>query len=133
MELYEKIRFMRMFKGWSQEEMAEKLDMAVSGYAKIERGETDINFSRLQQIAQVFGIELAYLVGLSEKNVFNIIGSCNNSRCNHSPFTYFSVSTLDPILKQENEKLHIINEQQAKEIDYLKEIIKLISSSKTTE
>jgi transcriptional regulator with XRE-family HTH domain len=49
-----KIRIMRQQKGWSQEEMAEKLYMSVNGYANIERGETDVKIYRLQQIANVF-------------------------------------------------------------------------------
>jgi hypothetical protein len=50
MELYDKIKFMRMFKGWSQEDMAEKLEMAVSGYAKIEQGKISIfrGFNKLR-------------------------------------------------------------------------------------
>jgi len=122
MELYDKIKFMRMFKGWSQEDMAEKLEMAVSGYAKIEQGKTDINFSRLQQIANLFGIELSDLIGLSDKNIFNVIENCNNQ----SVLSNFNVSTLESDVKQEIEKLRLINEQQAKEITYLKEIISLL-------
>ncbi len=41
MHIHEKIRFLRQQKGWSQEKMAEKLDMTSNGYAKIERGETE--------------------------------------------------------------------------------------------
>ena len=39
METYEKIRLARELNQWSQEEMAEKLEMSPSGYARIERGE----------------------------------------------------------------------------------------------
>lgn len=90
MEINEKIRFMRIFKGWSQEEMAEKLAMTVSGYAKIEQGKTDINFSRLRQIANLFEINLSDLIGLSEKNVFNVRGNCHN----HSVLSNVNISTL---------------------------------------
>lgn len=112
---------MRLFKGWSQEEMAEKLEMAVSGYAKIEQGKTDINFSRLQQIADLFGIELADLIRLSEKNVLNVIDNFNDNK--NSVLSNISVSTPESDVKQEIEKLRLLNEQQTKEISYLKEII----------
>jgi len=36
MKVHEKIRFMRQSKGCSQEEMADKLDMSVNGYANID-------------------------------------------------------------------------------------------------
>jgi transcriptional regulator with XRE-family HTH domain len=41
MKVHDKIRSIRQSKGWTQEDMAEKLYMSVNGYANIERGETD--------------------------------------------------------------------------------------------
>ena len=49
METHEKIRLIRELNKWSQEEMAEKLAMSAGGYAKIERGETQLNIPRLEQ------------------------------------------------------------------------------------
>ncbi|MFI3221996.1 MAG: helix-turn-helix transcriptional regulator, partial [Methylococcaceae bacterium] len=66
---HEKIKFIRQLKGWSQEDMAEKLAMSINGYGSIERGETNVNLSRLEQIAQLFGMELSELVALNEKSV----------------------------------------------------------------
>ena len=51
MKVHEKIRFMRQSKNWSQDEMAEKLAMSISGYAKIEQGKSEASFSKLEQIA----------------------------------------------------------------------------------
>ncbi|NJO14508.1 MAG: helix-turn-helix domain-containing protein [Thioploca sp.] len=114
MEISERIKFMRLFKGWSQDEMAAKLHMALSGYAKIERGETDIPFSRLKQIAKTFEIELSHLIGLNEKNVFNVTG-------NHDTHDNSSIINIYPCeisrLQHENEKLRIIIEQKDKEIE----------------
>lgn len=62
MDTHEKIRLLRHDKHWSQEQMAEKLNMSTSGYAKIENGVTQANLERLQQIANVFGIQLAKLL-----------------------------------------------------------------------
>ncbi len=72
MKVHENIRFMRLYKDWTQETMANKLGISTLSYAKIERGETDINLSRLQQISEVMEIDLAQLFGLNEKNVFYI-------------------------------------------------------------
>ena len=123
MELHKKIRFMRMYKGWSQEEMADKLHMALSGYAKIERGKTDVNYSRLQQIANIFEVELSDLVSLNEKNVLDFF---ENTNSNH--ISNVNVSIYESNVKQEIEMLRLVNEQQAKEIDYLKEIIHLLKT-----
>ena len=59
MEIHDKIRVMREINQWTQEEMAEKLEMSSNGYAKIERGQSSINVDKLKQIAQIFNRPLA--------------------------------------------------------------------------
>jgi transcriptional regulator with XRE-family HTH domain len=82
MPVHEKIRFIRQAKGLTQEDVANKLEMSVNGYGDIERGETDVNLSRLEQLASLFEIKLSELFGLDEKNVFNVTGS-NNAGIGH--------------------------------------------------
>lgn len=121
MELYEKIKFMRLFRDWTQEEMANKLDVSVNAYAKIERGETDFNISRLQQIVKALGIELADLFQLDDKNVIHFAGMyyTHNEQLNES-----QTSNIEQIeTKHEIEKQNLIIEQQAKEIELLKKQI----------
>ena len=43
MQTHDKIRSIREQSNWTQEDMAEKLNMSISGYSKIERGETKVN------------------------------------------------------------------------------------------
>lgn len=38
MELAEKLKFFRTLKGWTQENLAEKLGISTYAYAKIEQG-----------------------------------------------------------------------------------------------
>ncbi len=116
MNTYEKIKFMRVFKGWSQEQMAEKLGLTVSGYAKIERGLTDITISRLENIARIFEIELSYLLELSEKNVFNLVGNSNH----HNNINCFTAETEILELEHEIDKYHLIVEQKDNEITFLR-------------
>jgi len=120
-EVNDKIRFLRLFKDWSQEEMAKNLHMTTKGYAKIERGEVDITISKLKQISKVLGVELKELVGLDEKNVFNFIENFHNSiiQSNNSIFEQTEC-------RHELEKVQLLLEQKDKEIAYLKEIIELM-------
>lgn len=67
MNVNEKVRFLREAQGWSQEEMAEKVGLSVHGYAKIERGETQLNIPRLRQICDVLNYDLLELMTLGEK------------------------------------------------------------------
>ena len=73
MKINEKIRQLREQHQLSQENMADKLGMSVTGYGKIERGEVRSNLSRLEQISEVFDMDICELlsVGETEKVYFN--------------------------------------------------------------
>jgi transcriptional regulator with XRE-family HTH domain len=118
MTVSEQIKLIRSLRGWTQENVADKLGISTYAYAKIERGETDVNLSRLEQIAQVMGIELQHLFGLNEKNVFNF----TNTQCqkfDHWQVNYPSTEQIE--YQHELEKAHLMIEQQKTEIDYLKQ------------
>jgi len=106
MKLYEKIKFMRLEKNWSQEQAAEKLKMSLNAYGCMERGETCPNLNRLQQISEIFGVKLGELV--NEKSVLNVRVDFNNSYNNTSPEYVELQHELDKArleveyLKQEN-------------------------------
>jgi transcriptional regulator with XRE-family HTH domain len=69
MEVYEKIRALRESKNWSQEEMAEKLNMSLSGYTKIERGDTKVLHSKIAKNSRILEVDLLELMFLGEKHV----------------------------------------------------------------
>jgi transcriptional regulator with XRE-family HTH domain len=60
--IHTNIRSIREKDGLTQEQVADYLNMSVNGYGDIERGETDIKFSRLVQISNLFNITIAELV-----------------------------------------------------------------------
>lgn len=80
MEIHEKIRVLREINQWSQEEMAEKLSMSPNGYAKIERGQSNINIEKLKQIAQIFNIDVVELFATQDKSFFFSIGDNTNNQ-----------------------------------------------------
>ena len=85
MKLNEKLRQLRETNHWSQEEMAERMSMSPSGYAKIERGETKLNIEKLQAIAQIFNIDIIDLMTNDGKNIIvNINESGENTNTNYS-------------------------------------------------
>ena len=65
--LGDKIRYFRNLKGWSQEDIADKLGISLPAYSKIERNITDVNYSRLCQLAKLFGISVIELLSISNK------------------------------------------------------------------
>ena len=52
------IRVLRQKKGWSQGEVAKRLKISIPAFSKIESGITDINISRLTQIANLFEVSV---------------------------------------------------------------------------
>ena len=60
--LGKKIRLLRHQKGWSQEDVAKRLDISIPAFSKIETGITDINLSRLEQISKLFEMSVVQLL-----------------------------------------------------------------------
>lgn len=54
MKIHEIIKQLRLRHRYSQKELSDKLNMTQAGYNRIERGFSNLNHSRLQQIAEVF-------------------------------------------------------------------------------
>ena len=73
MKINEKIRQLREQHQLSKENMAYKLCISVTGYGKIERGEVRSNLSRLEQISEVFNMDICELLSMggAEKVYFN--------------------------------------------------------------
>ena len=69
------IKKFRELKDITREQMAADLDLSVSGYAKLERGEIDVTFNRLADIATVLDVEISQLLSINLQNVFNISNS----------------------------------------------------------
>ncbi len=130
MELRERIRQIREDKHWTQAEMAEKLNIHPNTYSNIERSLTNLQLSRLKQIAKVFDMELSELVGASDKNVFNVVGACNThaTHFNQSHITSGSMEVVE--LKHELEKYRLLVERLEQENAYLKKIISLMEEGK---
>lgn len=63
-DLGKNIRQLRHQKGWSQEDVAKQLHLSIPAFSKIETGITDINLSRLDQIAQLFDLPVTALLTL---------------------------------------------------------------------
>jgi transcriptional regulator with XRE-family HTH domain len=115
MKVHEKIRFIRESKDWSQEEMATKLNMSVSGYSKIERGETKGYIPKLEQIAREFDMELMELLSFGEKHIYLI----NENGNNHSGNVIGSSTELT----FENQKLHLMLAHKDETIEHLRQDI----------
>ena len=66
-----KIRKVRELKGFSQQDMAEKLQMSQNNYSKIELGRVTVSMDRFQEIAEILEIEPMKIMDFDESQVFN--------------------------------------------------------------
>ena len=57
-------RTLRHQRGWSQEDIANRLGISIPAFSKIETGVTDINLSRLEQIANIYDVNVVNLLAL---------------------------------------------------------------------
>jgi transcriptional regulator with XRE-family HTH domain len=122
----EKIRKIRELKGLKQENVAQELGMSLGGYGKIERGESSISVDRLQQIAKVLDLADGMdIMKFDEQVVFNI--QHNQSPSINGVVNNYSVSDTERAsyemriqeLKQVNQQLEKVIENQSKMIDLL--------------
>jgi transcriptional regulator with XRE-family HTH domain len=123
--IHANIRFMREKDGLTQEQVADYLNMSVNGYGDIERGETDIKFSRLMQISNLFDITIAELV---TQNIKNIEQSVPKISLQH----HISLSKNFPnnqyVISDNTEMYKLIIELKDNEIQLLKKLIILLES-----
>ena len=103
--LGKKIRLLRHQKSWSQEDVAKRLDISIPAFSKIETGITDINLSRLEQIAKLFEMSVVQLLTYND---------------NEQQEKY--VSELEVITKRLQERESEVIDLQKKIIDLFEEI-----------
>ncbi len=102
-----KIRILREEKGFSQENMANTLDITQSNYARLEKDDNRISVPRLIIIAKTLETTVTELVGENANNVVNQ----NN---NHEAITY-----LHTVFQSDKEHIQTLKD----EIEYLKKML----------
>lgn len=64
-DVLKRIKELRLKKGWTAAELSDKMGFgSQSAYSKIEQGFTDLKFSHIVQLASIFGVAEAELLGL---------------------------------------------------------------------
>ncbi|WP_373740925.1 helix-turn-helix domain-containing protein [Neisseria sp.] len=122
METHEKIRLMRELHKWSQEDMAEKLEMSAGGYAKIERGETQLNIPRLEQLAAIFKVDMWDLL---KSNNSGLVLQINEGDSGGDIALYASgdMNGRLELLKQELKHCREMLAQKEREIELLRQLV----------
>lgn len=118
MNIGDKIKKLRELKNYTQQFMAQELELSLSGYGKIERNETDISIGRLEQIAQILGVETSTILSFDEKHIFNFSHNDHASGIVHNNY-YDKHNVMERLIDKYRE-----------ENAYLKELIRELTQKK---
>lgn len=116
----EKIKELRIEKKLTQEDVAFELDITQSQYGRLERGECEFDFEKLNRIAVLFQINPNEIIEFEEKYV--LINSYNgtNKGSNSNNFAS-SIEVVNQVSKEDIRR--IVQEE-------LKELLKLLTSER---
>lgn len=71
-EILKKVKESREVKGFTQLDIANKLDISLVSYSKIERGETKLTVNHIERIAKALGISPFEILGINSGNKYEI-------------------------------------------------------------
>lgn len=63
------MKFLRKARNWSQQEVADKLQISVPALSKMETGITTLTYSRMKQVVEIFGITMKHLTAREEEGL----------------------------------------------------------------
>ncbi len=126
-KINDKLRILRNMNDLTQEVMAEKIDMSLNNYGDIERGDTKITTEKLEQIVQMFEMDLLEFLSLGEKGKVCLIcdGHFYNSHVQNSYLGEsinfhnsesekdFIIKELQTNLQHKEEKITLLQEKIA--------------------
>ncbi len=122
MKTGEKLRFLRQFNDFSQKQMADKLNMEVRSYNNLENDRVKIDFTRIEQIVNLFGLDLSeftkikdteefkrYLLSKSQKNMeADKVGMKTDLLNDHNKFSDTDLDTVRKLAATYNEQTQVI-------------------------
>ena len=120
MSISDNLQKLRKNHELSQEKMAEMLNMSKNGYGKLERGESRITIEHLQQIAQVFNVDVADL--LKEDRDFTLLLGDNHG--NYTNKYYDNTQEIEKLTMMIAHKDELLV-QKDKEIALLRKLLNL--------
>ncbi len=105
-----KIKKLRELKNLTQEHMAKSIGITQGAYSRMELGETEITYSRLEKISEELGMKPEEVIAFNESLVFNVMNNqtgnglvINNNQLSDTEKNSFEQQIL--LLKEENSYL----------------------------
>ena len=118
MKIGNNIRIIREVRGYTREYMADKLNLFLNGYGKIERNETKLKDDRLSKFAIVLDVDIDCLINLCDdmilKKSINLHDNSNelsdsNSMLASDPLIIKLINQVDKLIDQNNRLVTIVD------------------------
>lgn len=71
-EAIENIKKFRELKNITREEFADQLEMSLSGYSKLERGEVELTVTKMYRIADLLEVSVSQILNFDASQIFNV-------------------------------------------------------------
>lgn len=94
-----KLQHLRDNRGYTQEQIAEKIGISTSFYANLERGNKGMSIFVLRELAEVFDVSVDYLLSIEREEVS--IGNIEAMLKKTSPAFVSSMEQLVRVCKEE--------------------------------
>ena len=121
----DKIKKLRKAKGFSQEEVAERLSISQSAYARIERGESHSWAAHLEKLSEIFEIKPEDLISIDSNN----LDQENKEQKGGMAFqSVGTINTINSLSEKLIEQYEVRIAELKEEVTSLKEEIRLLKS-----
>jgi transcriptional regulator with XRE-family HTH domain len=116
MHIGQKIKKLRELKNLTQTHLAEHLAVSQSAYSKIELGESEVTFTKLEKISEALGMKPEDVITFNESVVFNVIQS------NEKEFGNINNPMIENERKLYQDQINLLKE----EVAYLKQLLEKV-------
>ena len=118
-----KIKNIRELKNFTQEYMAEKLDISQAAYSKMEKGDTKISQDKLNKIAEILEVNPDDITDFYNKKVLN---SFNNVKGSNNGIITYNEKDMILIRQLYEDKVALLEkllQKSEEEIKHLKALL----------
>lgn len=118
MHIGQKIKKLRELKNLTQTHMAQELGVTQSAYSKMELGESEVSYVKLEKISSVLGMKPEDVITFNESMVFNVTNNQNGGNV----FGDINNTISDTERKLYQDQINLLKE----EVTYLKQMLEKV-------
>jgi transcriptional regulator with XRE-family HTH domain len=115
-QIADNIKKFRELKNVTRDQMAADLEMSLSGYGKLERGEVDITINKLYKISDILEVSVSQMMNFDVSNIFNVHGNQTVNGVEVKEQHYYSDQYKDKYIKMLEEELERLKNTTSKKV-----------------